>query len=129
MKSKMIFLLIGVVTGLFLFYFYNVMFPQATPIGDNGYLVKGKYFVFEDPQSGIRILEKTKNGILSKVFIPGPNLNSSVLNDVGANVIDMESGDIVQTKRITYDENSMNVNTSIYRYDGDKLIRIPYVDK
>jgi len=129
MKSNIVFLCFGIIIGLVIFYAYNRIFPSAIPIGDSGYLVKGKYFIFDNPESGIRILEKTNHGIASKVFIPGASVNEGLMNEVGAQTLELEPGNIVQTKRISYDEDSFNVETNIYRYEEGKLIKIPYVTK
>ena len=129
MKSKIMFLFIGIVTGLILFHLYTVVFPRAIPIGDGGYFVNGRDFVFGDPQAGVRILEKTKKGIFSRVFIPGQDLNSSLFNGVNASVMNLKQGDIVQTKGIHFNEGSTNVDIKMYRYDGEKLIRIPFFEK
>lgn len=128
MKTKMIVLIIGIVIGVVFSFLYTVMFPKAVPIGENGYLVKGKYFVFGDSENGIRIFEKTFHGVSPKVFIPGRTHFRSLTTDIDPSVMDIKSGDLIQTKNISFNQNSFDTDLLFYRYDGEKLIKVPMVN-
>lgn len=121
-------LIVGIVIGIGFSFLYTVIFPKVTSVGENVYLVKGKYFVFNDPDNGMRVLERTGNGISSKVFLPGRRHYEALTTGVDPSLMDIKSGDLIQTKNISYNGTSFDVDLLFYRYDGEKLVKVPMVN-
>ncbi len=111
------------VLGIIITYFVMRQSPQCIPLPEGNY-VMDSYFIFHDEDFGTRILERSRSGITSKVFIPGSHYHKLLTEMTNPEILNYGGEEILFMRSVHFDKDSIDIKPKFYKVIADELVEL-----